>query len=59
MTCELGDLADGDTAKVTVVAKAPATAGRVTNVAVVSGDYDDPVTKNNRVRMKTKVQQPR
>lgn len=59
VTCELGDLADGDTAKVTVVAKAPATAGRVTNVAVVSGDYDDPVTKNNRVQIKTKVQQPR
>jgi uncharacterized repeat protein (TIGR01451 family) len=58
VTCDLGDLADGEDATVTVVVKAPTRAGRVTNVAVVSGDNQDPVSSNNRVQIKTKVRKP-
>jgi uncharacterized repeat protein (TIGR01451 family) len=55
VTCDIGDLAAGASATVTVIVTAPPRPGRLTNTASVRGAEDDPNAGNNRVRMRTTV----
>ena len=57
MTCNIGDLAAGQKATVTIVVKAPAKPGQLTNIAAAKSDNTDPVASNNRVQLKTNVKQ--
>ena len=48
VTCDLGELASGTSATVTVVVKAPSCPGRLTNTASITADQADPDTADNR-----------
>ena len=54
VTCSLGTIAAGQTAVVTVVVR-PGAAGRITNVARVTGDQPDPDASNNEARGETDI----
>ena len=55
VTCDLGDLASGASATVTVVVKAPRRPGRLTNTASITADQTDPDTGDNKVQLRTIV----
>ncbi|GAA2616726.1 CARDB domain-containing protein [Paractinoplanes durhamensis] len=54
ITCDLGSLAGGKTATITVMVK-PQAAGSISVTAVVSADTDDPIAKNNTSTTSTRI----
>ena len=57
VTCNLGALANGASAIVTIVVQ-PGAAGTLTNPASVSGDQPDPTPGNNDASVDTTVEAP-
>jgi uncharacterized repeat protein (TIGR01451 family) len=55
IVCTLGDLASGGSAKVTIVVKAPTTAGTLTNRVEVGSNETDPTPSNNTSTENTTV----
>ena len=55
VTCDVGELASGASATVTVVVKAPMRPGRLTNTASVKAEQADADTADNRVQVRTRV----
>lgn len=47
VTCNVGDIANGDSVEVNILVTAPPTPGTITNTASVTSDTDDPDTANN------------
>jgi uncharacterized repeat protein (TIGR01451 family) len=55
VTCNIGTLANGSSAQITIVAKVTATSGSLSNTASVSGNQTDPNSGNNRATASTAV----
>ena len=55
MTCEVGDLPVGESARVTVRVKAPKKPGRLVNVTRVTSDQSDLTEDGNTVSTSTRV----
>jgi large repetitive protein len=58
LTCKLGALAAGASAKITLTAKVTAAPGPLTNTATVSGKQPDPEPENNKSSATTTVLKP-
>jgi uncharacterized repeat protein (TIGR01451 family)/fimbrial isopeptide formation D2 family protein len=58
LTCKLGPLAVGASAKITVTAKVSAAPGPLTNTATVEGKQTDPHPENNEASVTTTVLKP-
>jgi len=55
VTCDVGDMADGGVANITIVVIAPSVEGTITNTATVSTSVNDPVPGNNTATEDTTV----
>jgi len=55
VTCDVGDLASGDSATITIQVTAPTTLGMITNSAEVSADEYDPDMDNNTATVDVNV----
>jgi uncharacterized repeat protein (TIGR01451 family) len=55
LTCDVGELASGASARVTVVVRAPRKPGRIVSTATVSSDVEDTDAADNRVQLRTTV----
>jgi uncharacterized repeat protein (TIGR01451 family) len=55
--CELGDLAPGASARVTITLRAPAKPGRLSSVASVRASERDPAPENNGLSLQTLVKE--
>jgi uncharacterized repeat protein (TIGR01451 family) len=58
VTCEVGNLANGDSVEITITVTAPLVEGEVTNEAEVSSATYDPVLENNQATATTTVVVP-
>ncbi len=58
VSCNIGNLANGAGAQVTITVTAPAEGGTITNSATVTGDQGDPNTANNTDTEDTTVNPP-
>lgn len=47
VTCNVGDIANGDSVEINILVTAPPTPGTITNTASVTSDSDDPNAANN------------
>jgi uncharacterized repeat protein (TIGR01451 family) len=56
VTCDVGDLAVGNSVTLEIVVIAPNTAGTLTNSAIVDGNVVDPVAENNASTTETVVE---
>jgi uncharacterized repeat protein (TIGR01451 family) len=55
VTCNIGSLAVGAAATITIVVNAPSTAGTITNTATIKANETDPNTANNSASASTQV----